>query len=602
MLNKDDFNTAPPSELVDFRWSVDHFAISEEGALLIFGWAVHDKQSIVGLRALLKFHDGSKQQVQVVYGTERLDLVEAIPDNPRARDSGYYLFGQVTRTDVVSLSLEAYLADGIRVVLPTHSTIPAAKRGSLATHRRSSTVMYKHLAVRAAQFIRSGRFRDLAASTRRYLAGRPQGSENGIDHARWLSTQADAMELIVDHSLGGGANQFRHTLTDKLVADGRTVLVLSFRVPTLQFVLECRHGNESKRLGVRLDEFLQALPHLKLRRVHFNNAVSFTRQLPLLEALRALARRYRVPISYYLHDYHSICPSHFLLDKRGEYCGVPDIDRCQQCLPEMKDGLVSLFVERDIGLWRRRWGAFLAEVDEIVYFSQASRDLLLRAHPKLARHPGFTYRPHDLGDFPAKPVPVDIHAPLNIGVVGRINVHKGSRIVQEMAVEIDRRRADAQVTVLGALDGGQNSHSITVTGSYERAELANMLAARKVNVVAFTSIWPETFSFVISEIMSLGLPIVCFDLGAPAERVKKYRLGRVVPLSNGSAILDAAIALRDDLIQESTKAHAPVSAGQGKRVASAGIPNVSRTTQRSATLLRRMMGYEKSPVGLTPGD
>lgn len=33
------------------------------------------------------------------------------------------------------------------------------------------------------------------------------------------------------------------------------------------------------------------------------------------------------------------------------------------------------------------------------------------------------------------------------------------------------------------------------------------------------SIWPETYSFVLSEAMALGLPIVAFDLGAQAERL-----------------------------------------------------------------------------------
>ena len=44
----------------------------------------------------------------------------------------------------------------------------------------------------------------------------------------------------------------------------------------------------------------------------------------------------------------------------------------------------------------------------------------------------------------------------------------------------------------------------------------------------FPSIWPESFSYVVQEIMLMGLPFVCFDLGAPAERVRKSAYKDVV--------------------------------------------------------------------------
>ncbi|HBO79003.1 MULTISPECIES: glycosyltransferase [Cupriavidus] len=543
-------NDSAETDLIRFRWSVDHSAINEEGALLIFGWAIHDTQEIVAMRALLTFSDGSQQKFQAVYGTERTDVAQSVNDNPRALSSGYYIFGQAQRTDIVSLSLQGHLANGECAKLPTNSTIAVPRRDAAQGASTPRITVYRHLAVRALQFIRSGRYHDLVSAASRYLRGKPQHVADGIAHVRKMAAEArGAAQLIIDHDLGGGANHFRHSLVRDLLGTGATIFILTFHVPTLQYVLECRRRNESMRLTVDFGEFLQALPDLKLRRVHWNNAVSFTRQITLLDALTSLVRRTTVPITYYLHDYHSICPSHFLLDKDGEYCGVPSITRCLKCMPEMKDGLVSLFAERDPHLWRRRWEAFLSEADEIVYFSEASMALLIRAFPQLARHPGLKLRPHDISDFVSRPLPFDLRAPLNIGVVGRINAHKGARVVGQMAAAIKDRGEDAHIIVLGALDGVSKSRTITITGSYDRDELTGLIAKHKVNVIAFTSIWPETFSFVVAEVMSLGLPIVCFDLGAPAERVKNYRLGRVVPLGDGEALLEAAAALRDNLLK-----------------------------------------------------
>lgn len=232
---------------------------------------------------------------------------------------------------------------------------------------------------------------------------------------------------------------------------------------------------------------------------------------------------------------------------------VNNVESLISTVDEPEDGLVSLFSERDIQLWRRRWLSFLLKADEIVFFSNSSKELLLRAYPQLARHPALKLRPHDISDFPSVPVQFDLKAKLNIGIVGRINAHKGAAIVEQMATALDTRAMKEQITVFGALDGRRKSPSVVVTGSYQRDSLAGLMTKHNVNIIAFTSIWPETFSFVVAEVMSLGLPIICFDLGAPAERVKDYRLGRVIPFGDGATLVEAALAFRNELLEKATK-------------------------------------------------
>jgi hypothetical protein len=53
------------------------------------------------------------------------------------------------------------------------------------------------------------------------------------------------------------------------------------------------------------------------------------------------------------------------------------------------------------------------------------------------------------------------------------------------------------------------------------------------------SIWPETYSYVTTELMRLNVPVACFNLGAPPERVARYPLGRVIER------IDAALAVRE---------------------------------------------------------
>lgn len=53
------------------------------------------------------------------------------------------------------------------------------------------------------------------------------------------------------------------------------------------------------------------------------------------------------------------------------------------------------------------------------------------------------------------------------------------------------------------------------------------------------SIWPETFSYTTSEAILLGYPVVCFDLGAPAERIRAFDCGMVVEDVSAEGMLGA---------------------------------------------------------------
>jgi glycosyltransferase involved in cell wall biosynthesis len=98
------------------------------------------------------------------------------------------------------------------------------------------------------------------------------------------------------------------------------------------------------------------------------------------------------------------------------------------------------------------------------------------------------------------------------------------------------------------LEGSCDSNIVSQTGSYERSELVEKIEGSGANVFLFPSVWPETFSYVTQELMCLDVPIVCFDLGAPAERVRQYAKGWVIPLAHADVILDDIISFHDAII------------------------------------------------------
>ncbi|HNW25912.1 MAG TPA: glycosyltransferase [Candidatus Gastranaerophilaceae bacterium] len=55
------------------------------------------------------------------------------------------------------------------------------------------------------------------------------------------------------------------------------------------------------------------------------------------------------------------------------------------------------------------------------------------------------------------------------------------------------------------------------------------------------SIWPETFSYTTAEAMMLKYPVACFDIGAPAQRVKNYDKGVVISKIDAQTALDEIV-------------------------------------------------------------
>ena len=155
--------------------------------------------------------------------------------------------------------------------------------------------------------------------------------------------------------------------------------------------------------------------------------------------------------------------------------------------------------------------------------------------------------PHKLDYVPARAPRVDPAAPLVIGVIGEITEQKGASVVKAMVQEMDRAGLEARVVVIGTLSAPHKSERLRVTGAYQRKDLVDLIEANGINMLFFPSIWPETFSYVVAEMIALGLPIVAFDLGAQGERLARHRLARLAPQVSAQSALATAIELHREL-------------------------------------------------------
>ena len=83
---------------------------------------------------------------------------------------------------------------------------------------------------------------------------------------------------------------------------------------------------------------------------------------------------------------------------------------------------------------------------------------------------------------------------------------------------------DVNVVVIGDITESIHSKHFIATGRYKLDNLPSIIKEHDIDTFLVPFIYPETFSYTTQEIM-MELPLMVFDLGAPAERVRKYDKG-----------------------------------------------------------------------------
>lgn len=511
---------------------VDHIARHLHG-MFGFGWAL-DRESAIS-RAMLKLHyeGGRIDAIQVSVGRAREDVAMAFPEHPQAEHSGFMFMAGWGEISPEQIELLFELVDGRVQRIDLGGAVSDATRRAGISERR-------YLFKRVWGYLRQGKFGPLIQKSARYVRNNPRlGSSDLIALA--ARVKGCRCRLMIDHSMGGGANLFRERLVAGWLAAGETVVLLSFRMASMEAYVEVsdRKGIAVSTLG-HLDMLAPILESTQLLQIFFNCAVSFPRPQQLQKLLLDISHQSGAELIVAMHEYFLLCPSHFLLDNTGTYCGVPSISQCNTCLGVHDDGFVSLTGERSVESWRAMWAKLFDIASEVRCFSESTRRLLERAYPGMAGRA--TLCPHEVE--PLRPVRnTRLEQPrLTIGVIGAISHHKGAGVVADLARAIVAAQVPVRIVVIGSLDASCPPEVVKLVGPYNQDELPEIVEKHKVNIALLPSICPETFSFVAHEIISMKLPLMCLDLGAQADLVRNQPVGRVSLCQDGPGLLDEIIA------------------------------------------------------------
>ena len=510
-----------------------------------WGWIADPGRSIESLTLTLA-GDGWRRTLPVTYGLARPDVEEAWPELAGAGTSGFVVTGYVEASPTRSIALEIRNAEDEVTAIDITA---AAERAAIGGVRKLRSLGYLMRAV--GRRLARGDLRGIAERARAQNYGAASLDDASVLRALIARLDGDRRVAIVfDHNMGGGANVYRREVIASNVASGKEVLLCTFNFPTLDYRVEHFASSGAQGGIYRAGSYLaleQVIDVGAVDEIFVNSPVSFDEPLAYAEWLAALRlAKPAMRLTIAVNDYFAICPSFVLLNAEGRYCGIPALSECARCLAAHRASWMALTPPSAIGPWRAIWGRCLGLADEVRCFSASSRELILRAWPALATS-NVTVVPHRVDYAPRRLPSVDHAAPLTVAVVGQISVQKGAEIVRDLVRRADREQLPLKVVVIGALDLRVDSKRLEVTGRYERDDLVELVEAHHVNMALFPSICPETFSYVVEELMRLELPIVAFELGAPAERLRGYARARLCRETSADAALDAIVGFHREL-------------------------------------------------------
>jgi glycosyltransferase involved in cell wall biosynthesis len=147
------------------------------------------------------------------------------------------------------------------------------------------------------------------------------------------------------------------------------------------------------------------------------------------------------------------------------------------------------------------------------------------------------------GPLPAMETPVS-----HVAYIGSVQPHKGALVFEEV---VRRMPVEAYPGVRWSVYGGGDPDlllrlrrlpQLKVRGYYRAGSLVELLRRDRVGLGLLLSIVPESYSLALSECLAAGVPVVAFDHGAIAERVRAHGGGLLVEPGAGAAGIASVLA------------------------------------------------------------
>lgn len=328
-----------------------------------------------------------------------------------------------------------------------------------------------------------------------------------------LSKLPKSSHVVFTHNCGGGSELFLHNVME----NQHNIIIIRPTKCQSRFITIYEINSDSKQYFIlSTRQLFLFLEKISTTDILINSLVGYKDLFILCKKLSTIKK---YPITYMLHDYHCICPTINLLSNKM-FCQL----KCSECQHHI-----------NIEKYRFFWKMLLMECKEIKTFSISSKKLLEIAYPNI-NNTKITVTPHDMSYFIHSNLPIK-GKPIKLGIIGNVScLHKGKEVLDNLFAYMSKS-TNIETTIIGTYSDKIPYQNVIQTGKYNTENLVNLCIEHNITVAFMPSICPETFSYVIHELIALNIPTVCLNLGAQAEYIKQYKYGVISPSAEPAKIL-----------------------------------------------------------------
>jgi len=347
-----------------------------------------------------------------------------------------------------------------------------------------------------------------------------------------LERSARGRILFLSHKLGG--------VVEKHATDLARLLETRYDVLTIRPETGGGFGKAERALGVEWtrsgEEFrarfplpeaygdlLDFLRRLGVSRLHIHHLYGFDEWAP------DLVRDLGVPYDYTVYDYYALCPRFDMVDRKGAFCGKPELKDCHSCLAG------DPCFEGEMGARRASFQGLLSGAERVLVPSHSALETMKEYFPEA----DYVYLPFPEAQRSDATEPDTKKKVVKVLALGESSLVSGADLLEACAADALRKNLPLHFSVMGRQPTGASPEPglpLKYLGPYEEAGFARLIELERADVIFFPARWPQVHSCSLGAARLTGLPVVAPDIGAFPEALEHYPKAHLLDCDSGPGV------------------------------------------------------------------
>ena len=237
-----------------------------------------------------------------------------------------------------------------------------------------------------------------------------------------------------------------------------------------------------------------------------------------------IKKKYNLKMIVTLHDFYAICPTINMM-YNNTYCGSLKDKNCSICLKNNLNLSTNI-----LDSWHEDFKRLFLSSNLVIVPSEDTKNKINHVYDTK-----LTVIEHGVDLVKSDYVPDINDNKLNVAYIGALSVNKGLYVFEDLIKATKNKNITYHLFGISAYDRlHKNKKNFINHGKYKREDIPKLLKENNIDLVCFFQIWPETYSYTVSEAINANVPIITYDIGAGAYRVKENKLGWNIEVGSDS--------------------------------------------------------------------